>query len=431
MSAPIASRGWPKSSRIAAWVLVAFALRVAAAFVVEALAHRRGSLCLFDDTLVYWRLGQAIRAGGPYVVSQFGVPHFALRAPGYPLFLAVCHAMFGESTLAARVVQAALGACGVWLLHGLTRSSTNAGETDSTPVLAGAILACEPFSVATTALLLSEAVFVPLMLAMLWGLSALWNRDRANAGGSARAIGVGVLAGAAILVRPSWLLFPAVVCCGWILLVPRTDRARALGKLLLVCLGLSIVMSPWWVRNAFVIGRFVPTALWAGASLYDGLNPRADGSSDMRFLAEPKFVELDEVTQDRVLAESALAYARAHGPRALTLAAIKAGRFWSLWPNEPSLRTPALIIVSACATLPLYVLIVLGVIARRRDVRALALLAGPLVYFAILHMVFVSSLRYRIPAMAPAFGLAAVGARCLVSRCSKPPSGDQMNRPSE
>ena len=37
------------------------------------------------------------------------------------------------------------------------------------------------------------------------------------------------------------------------------------------------------------------------------------------------------------------------------------------------------------------------------------LLAGPLFYFCALHLVFASSMRYRIPAEVPAMGLAAVG----------------------
>jgi hypothetical protein len=57
----------------------------------------------------------------------------------------------------------------------------------------------------------------------------------------------------------------------------------------------------------------------------------------------------------------------------------------------------------------MFVLLGWGVWDRRRDVRALVLLGGPLVYFFLLHCVFVSSIRYRIPAEVPAFGLMAAG----------------------
>ena len=46
----------------------------------------------------------------PYEYVEWSdIPHFAVRTPGYPLFLAVCQAIFGERTLAVRLVQAGLG----------------------------------------------------------------------------------------------------------------------------------------------------------------------------------------------------------------------------------------------------------------------------------------------------------------------------------
>ena len=60
-----------------------------------------------------------------------------------------------------------------------------------------------------------------------------------------------------------------------------------------------------------VYGRFVPTALWMGASLYDGLNPQATGASDMSFFWEIASIwPLDEQDQDAELTRRAIAFAR-------------------------------------------------------------------------------------------------------------------------
>jgi 4-amino-4-deoxy-L-arabinose transferase-like glycosyltransferase len=394
------------------WIaLGAFAARVAAALVVDAAARRRGTLCLFDDTAIYWQLAGALQAGAPFVVWQYDVPHGALRTPGYPLFLAGCRLVFGDATLPARLAQAALGTLGVLVLMRLVaRLDRDRGPRPDAATLAGFVAAFEPFGVGMSVLLLSEGLFVPLMLLGLLGLAALTD-DRA--GWPPRRIGValgtGVAHGAAILARPSWALFPGLALLAWVAFAGRGRRARALGGSALVALGLAAAMAPWWVRNAQRYGRFVPTAVWLGASLYDGLNPGATGASDMRFLDDPAIRGLDEMTQDRVLRERALGWAAEHPARAAGLAVIKAARFWSPWPNAEEVASPWIRMASALVTLPLYAVMAVGVWDRRRDGRALGLLLGPLLYFAAIHMVFVGSLRYRIPATAPALGLAGFG----------------------
>jgi hypothetical protein len=146
-----------------------------------------------------------------------------------------------------------------------------------------------------------------------------------------------------------------------------------------------------------------------GASLYDGLNPRATGDSDMSFLADPDVWPLGEEAQDAALRSRALAFARAHPGRVLALAAVKAARFWSPWPNAPGYRLWPLMLASAAVTLPQFALLAAGVWDRRRDPRALMLLGLPLAYTFALHLVFVSSMRYRVPAAVPAAGLVAAG----------------------
>jgi 4-amino-4-deoxy-L-arabinose transferase-like glycosyltransferase len=422
----------------ASWTLilaVAFGLRVVAAFLVTRYAEGQGKPCVFADTLIYRELARSIAVGEPYVVMQFGSPHYALRTPGYPLFLAACRVVFGESLLAVRVVQAVLGTLGVWLVAKLVGSVVGSalrpqkmgqapGEYTrsqflfskpfsvnpllSIPLMAAALAAVHPYLVAMSALVLSEATFLPLMMLGLWGLACLWGNPEARRSGLI-AIGTGLAMGAAILCRPSWALFVPVVLASWVIGSRSGSRVKALKGSVIVALATAAILAPWWIRNGRVIGRFVPTALWVGASLYDGIGPQANGSSEMVFVEAPDVRSLGEVEQDAVFRGRSLGFAREHPRRVLELAAIKLARFWSPWPNADTIRSPWISAGSAVVTLPLFGLIALGVFDRRRDFRTLALLAGPLVYFCVLHMVFVSSIRYRIPGELPAMGLASLG----------------------
>jgi len=425
------------------WRILELALlaRVSAAVAVEWYVRRQGTprVCVFDDAEYYWSLAGTIRQGTPYEVVEWGdIPHFALRTPGYPAFLAACQTILGDRPLGARLVQAGLGMLTVWLVYRLSReiagknegSSIALGERSTgrpdgrpwtVPLLAAALAAVHPYAVVMSVLILSEAVFVPLMLTALWGMAGVWNGIAAGpAAGSRRALliafGVGAASGAAILVRPSWALFvPAMLAVwAWGVVVapgvpPRLRILIAARIVAVVLLGLAVVMSPWWVRNARVFGRFVPTAVWMGASLYDGLNPSATGASDMKFLEAPDIWPLDELDQDRELRRRALEFVQDQPGRALELARFKLARYWSPWPNAEGFRWPPLAVASTLVVVPLLALTALGLWHRSRDPRAWVLLAGPLCYFCILHMVFASSMRYRIPGELPAMGLAAVG----------------------
>ncbi len=172
--------GPARGSQRGVWLAVAVGLtvRVVAAVAVWVVTTRRGELCLFDDTAIYWDLAGRLVEGRPYVVSQYGIPHFALRAPGYPLFLAGCRWVFGTSTLGPRLIQAGLGAASVLLVAALARRlEPDENRHGSSATGAAWVAAVEPYSVAMSALLLSEAMFVPLMLVTLVGLARLWKGE--------------------------------------------------------------------------------------------------------------------------------------------------------------------------------------------------------------------------------------------------------------
>jgi hypothetical protein len=78
-------------------------------------------------------------------------------------------------------------------------------------------------------------------------------------------------------------------------------------------------------------------------------------------------------------------------------------------------------VTSAVVELPIFALLAVGVWDRRRDLRALTLLLGPVLYFCGLHLVFASSMRYRIPGEIPAAGLVAIGWMAVATRVVRRP----------
>ncbi|MDG3006044.1 glycosyltransferase family 39 protein [Paludisphaera mucosa] len=398
-------------------------LRVAAADLVEWRVRRGGGnrVCLLPDAEGYWKLAQTIRDGEIFQIVEWGdIPHFALRTPGYPLFLAACRTVLGDRPLGARLVQAGLGAACVWLVYRLTRSVIDGEAGRRTAVVAAMLTAVHPYFVIMSALLLSEAVFTPLLLAFLWALAVLWKRGDVRSS-LAPGLGAGLAAGAATLTRPSCVLFFPAAMGAWAVhqaVARRAVRPAAVG-VLVAAAGFAAVMGPWWVRNQRVYGEFVPTALWMGASLYDGLNPNATGASDMRFLKDPDVWPLGEQDQDALLKRRAFAFVRDQPARAAWLALVKLGRYWSPWPNAEGVRSLWLTVAAGLTMTPLLALTALGLWTLRRDPRTWVLLAGPILYFGMVHAAFASSMRYRTPGEVPAMGLAAVGILRVGDRASR------------
>lgn len=129
----------------------------------------------------------------------------------------------------------------------------------------------------------------------------------------------------------------------------------------------------------------------------------------MNFAANPEAIRLPEYQRDQFWRRQAWDFARAHPGRVLELAMIKFARFWSPWPNESRFRTPLVVAWTTSMSLAIYGLAVLGSLSFRRQLPLLAALWMPAVYFCVLHLVFVSSVRYRVPVMPLLCLLAGVG----------------------
>lgn len=484
-------QGAPLKPAPPAWlwpVVVALVLRLVAAVAWE--IHTGGSFA-FGDSESYWCLARAIAFGEEYRYGNTRV----FRMPGYPLVLAPLFWIFGADPphLAGRVLGAVLGALavlGVYCL-GVGLFSRRVGE------LAAWVTAVYPGAIALSVVILSEALFCPLMILALAGTVSAAKILTEDSSTSPRLLrhwlGAGILHGLAILTRPSWLLFPLVIML--LMLTVTAFRVRSLLAAAALLAGVCLPLCPWWFRNWCVTGRFVPTTLQVGASLYDGLHPEATGASDLsvvsRRMAElsreffgmrsgwpavrdshksdeyksdghkspstrhssadsgPPFTETypadrvratnepkkwafwgicrisdDEAKQeieleiflDQALRSEAISWAVASPGQVIWLAWKKFLRMWNVWPNEPSFRAWPIRLAVAITFLPVIAFGLFGIIQFVPRGWYFAIPALPALYLTAIHCVFVSSLRYREPAMLALIPLAVAGACVLAER---------------
>jgi 4-amino-4-deoxy-L-arabinose transferase-like glycosyltransferase len=356
--------------------------------------------------------------------------------------LAGLFAVAGERphVLWARALGAVLGTAAVGGVYWLARLLFDR----KTGLLAAAMAAVYPGAVATSVFVLSEALFCPLMLLqfVLWVVA--WRTKRPGAGLLLAGL-AGVAAGAATLTRPSWLLFTPLAV--GLALVFYGSRWRQTRIAVVMLAALTAAMVPWWVRNFVLVGRFVPTTLQVGASLYDGLNPRATGASNMWWNNtaagpvrrtqgpelhrecgmphEPSAYKTPErqrpgayreYWRDRQLRKAAVRWARQHPVRVFQLAGAKFLRLWNVWPNEASFSSWPLRLAVFVGYGPVMLLAGCGawLFMRRGWPYAVCLL--PAAYFTALHVVFVGSIRYRQPAMLTLIVLAAGAAAAVWQR---------------
>lgn len=405
--------------RVAALSILALALIVRlAAGVWWQQRLPQGTRFFFPDSESYWQLGRAMAQGQPYEYGQERARIF--RTPGYPLLLAPLFLLMGNdpSVMSARVLSALLGTASVAAVMGLARTLFEA----RTALVAGLLTAIDPGAITNGVFILSEAPFCPLMVLNVWAWVMAWRVSNWRSR-MIYAAWAGVAAGLATLMRPSWLLFvPFAGIVDTLALIRSVRQAVLRSNFALVkqhaliaatMLGaLVLTMSPWWLRNYSITGRFIPTTLQVGASLYDGLSPQADGSSDMDFV--PRFVQqqrwedaaaiepIKDSFEERLdwrMRDASIAWAMTHSLRVLQLAGVKFVRMWSPWPHAEGLGGVAARVAIAAGYVPLIVLGLIGAWQFGRRDRAAAVLILPAIYFSLLHIVFVSSLRYRQPAM--------------------------------
>ena len=134
---------------------------------------------------------------------------------------------------------------------------------------------------------------------------------------------------------------------------------------------------------------------------------------------------MSEYQFDHHLQMAALHWATENPLRVIELAAIKFARMWNFWPNEASFRSWPLCLAVFGTYTPVIILALSGVWIHRHRPLVILILTLPAVYLTLLHIVFVSSLRYRQPAMLALIVLAAAAIAACATGNHRLPTSNQ------
>jgi 4-amino-4-deoxy-L-arabinose transferase-like glycosyltransferase len=263
----------------------------------------------------------------------------AFRPPLYPLLLGGVYVLTGRSTSAGRVLQALIGT-GVVALTGLIAFQLWGWAVG---VLALALAAVFAPAVILGEILLTEPLFVLLTLAAV----AVALEARRREPGWRWPLLAGSLCGLAILTRSAGLvLAPCIALMVWQRRRPfsRSDLVAPI----LVVLAAVVMVTPWTVRNALVLHRFIPVTDQGGYTLagvynssaaHDRLTPwlwrsPPEDATNRQIMASPNATE-PEVTGR--LGTAARRYIGAHPGATLGVVLWNSIRMLALDPNREQL----------------------------------------------------------------------------------------------
>ncbi len=353
---------------------------IAAAFIIRFFYFLTlGEDLQFPDSARYDRLAREIIAGEGYRTTS--------TAPLYPLFLAGVYAAFGHSFFAVRTAQAFVECASVIIVFLLAKGAFG-GRAGLT---AAGIFAVYPFFIFFSGLILTETLFIFLLLALMYHLKKCVSAPSA---GSAAACGF--IGGAIILIKPVIFYFIPLALLFYII-SEREKRIPLLKSSALIILLVPLAASPWAVYNYIEHGtpKLFPSA---SVTLYESLHPGATGGPGKEFIRwTEEMKRMDEAELEKYFRREALKFIAENPWRTLQLAFIKQARFWSPIPNFPEYRDIKHGAAGFLSYMPVLFLAIWLVVSEKQRWKTFSHLCIPIIYFAILHTVILGSIRYRLP----------------------------------
>ncbi len=164
-----------------------------------------------------------------------------------------------------------------------------------------------------------------------------------------------------------------------------------------------LLMSPWWIRNYQIFNEFIPFTTSSGANLYLGNNPNNKlGGVDWGVDVERDIVDeisliKGESDRNKAYTKRALSYIENNPLVFVEHVWFKFKRFWNIAPNAKSYSSGAHKWITIISFTPILFFSIISLYFNRSFFNKLTPIYVLIVFFTILHVVVISSLRYRLP----------------------------------
>ena len=171
-------------------------------------------------------------------------------------------------------------------------------------------------------------------------------------------------------------------------------------------------LMPWWIRNYQLFGQdFFRFTTLQGISLYEAVYSGATGGPRQTHIALPAaWRGFNESQRDLAWTRRAWRAIRRHPGRVIWLAAVKIARTWSPWLHARGFARPAVNVPLTIWYILIYILFIVGLVRGGVPWRLAGVGWLSLLYFTMMHALFLGSVRYRVPVMPLVLLGAAVGA---------------------
>jgi len=385
------------------------------------------------DEVDYHGIATSLSQGDGYRIDE----HLTCRRPPlYPYLLALHYRVFGASPTTGRILQIVLGMLLVYLVYRVARRYFD-GQVG---LIAAAVAAANPFLIMISGYLLTENVY---MILMLTALLVVPTPSRLN--GPLRAVlGAAALLAAATLARPTGLPVAIWTLAAGLIFGAGSLILRTRNGLFAAALFIALIL-PWSVRNQQVVGAWVGLTTHGGITFYQGNNHRVvdvvhyrGGVAPLAGLPHAQEIRgMSEVEREAFTRAKGLEFLRDNVRLIPRLAWWKFARFWRLrsdsglsgvksgwwWSKDTFLGKVAssfdVGFVYAVVAFPLFLA---GIVLTRKRWRELLFLYGIVVAHTAVALVFFGSIRGRIPVEPVIAIFAAVTADRLYRRIRKPRS---------